>query len=62
MIDWTMTTSLPEEDAVMGGADVMDTAPPAALQFVVWQLVDSILPAGGFAHSQGVEAALHAGE
>mmetsp|Transcript_28813 Transcript_28813/g.48385 ORF Transcript_28813/g.48385 Transcript_28813/m.48385 type:complete len:274 (+) Transcript_28813:206-1027(+) len=30
-------------------------------QFVVFQLVDSCLPAGGFAHSQGVEAAMQAG-
>mmetsp|Transcript_1039 Transcript_1039/g.4626 ORF Transcript_1039/g.4626 Transcript_1039/m.4626 type:complete len:93 (+) Transcript_1039:2094-2372(+) len=28
--------------------------------WAVWQLVDPLLPTGGFAHSQGLEAAAHA--
>src|SRR5688572_27307111 len=29
--------------------------------FLVWQLVDSAFPAGGFAHSGGLEASVHHG-
>ena len=31
------------------------------MNFVVWQLIDSGFPAGGFAHSGGLEAAVHHG-
>lgn len=32
------------------------------MDFLLWQLADSGFPAGGFAHSGGLEAALHHGE
>ena len=36
-------------------------ADDAVTDWAVWQLVDPLLPTGGFAHSQGLEAAAHAG-
>jgi urease accessory protein len=32
------------------------------MNFLIWQLVDSGFPAGGFAHSGGLEASVHHGE
>ena len=32
------------------------------MSFLVWQLIDSGFPAGGFAHSAGLEATMHHGE
>jgi urease accessory protein len=32
------------------------------MSFLVWQLIDSGFPAGGFAHSAGLEASMHHGE
>jgi len=32
------------------------------MSFLVWQLIDSGFPAGGFAHSGGLEATMHHGE
>lgn len=34
------------------------SAPTAASDWLVWQMVDSLYPTGGFAHSQGLEAAV----
>jgi urease accessory protein len=34
---------------------------PPQLEWKVWQLIDSAFPAGGFAHSSGIEAAWQAG-
>jgi urease accessory protein UreF len=39
-----------DDDVNVGGMD----------DWAVWQLVDPLLPTGGFAHSQGLEAAAHA--
>jgi hypothetical protein len=41
-----------EEEAGDGGS---------MLDWAVWQLIDPLLPTGGFAHSQGLEAAAHGG-
>ena len=43
--------------APLRGADDDD----AFAAFATWQLIDPLLPTGGFAHSQGLEAAAHAG-
>src|SRR5262245_7787726 len=32
------------------------------MSYLIWQLADSAFPAGGFAHSGGVEAAMHHGD
>jgi urease accessory protein len=39
-----------------------DTAVPRAIRWRVLQIADSAFPAGGFAHSAGLEAAVHHGE
>ena len=38
----------------------MDTSAPSK-QWASWQLLDSMLPTGGFAHSQGLEASSQSG-
>jgi len=43
-------------------AVVQDAAAPASSDFLIWQLVDSAFPTGGFAHSAGLEAAAQNGE
>ena len=43
-------------------ADVAPNALPFLNDFIIWQLMDSAFPTGGFAHSAGLEAAWQHGE
>jgi len=41
---------------------IPDSAAPVAADWLLWQLIDSAFPTGGFAHSAGLEAAHQQGE
>jgi hypothetical protein len=52
-----MTSQL-KDNAVAATPIINDTA---SKDWLIWQLMDSAFPTGGFAHSNGFEAAFQAG-
>ncbi|KAG6577885.1 Urease accessory protein [Phytophthora cinnamomi] len=45
----------------MGGSDISAAVAAASSDWALWQMVDSLYPTGGFAHSLGLEAAAQEG-
>jgi len=57
-----VTVSVGERTTPLAGPGSSCDNPSAGSEWLVWQMVDSAFPTGGFAHSSGLEAAWQQGE